>query len=88
MKEVSVIIQNKTGLHARPASMFANTAQKFASDIFISKNEKKANGKSIIGILSLGVVKGDQLHIAAVGADESEAILALENLVNTQLIHE
>ena len=87
MREISVTIHNKAGLHARPASMFVNMAQKFASEILIAKNGKKANGKSIIGVLSLGVIDGDQLYIYAAGDDESDAIAAIENLVNTQLLH-
>ena len=88
MKKIDVKVLSKSGLHARPASLFVNEAQKFAAEITIEKEGKAANGKSIIGILSMAVAHGDQLTICAEGNDEAEAVLALENLINVQLVHE
>ncbi|WP_273334001.1 HPr family phosphocarrier protein, partial [Dictyoglomus turgidum] len=53
-----LIIKNKTGLHARPATLFVETAKKFKSKIWVEKNGKKVDGKSLIGVLSLGVEQG------------------------------
>ena len=88
MKKIDVTVLSKSGLHARPASLFVNEAQKFDSEITIEKDGKAANGKSIIGILSMAVSHGDQLTICAEGNDECEAASALENLINVQLVHE
>ena len=62
-----VTILNETGLHARPASVFVNTAAKFKSDLTIQKEEKKVNAKSILSVLGLGVTKGTELTISAEG---------------------
>jgi len=89
MKETSVVVNNKVGLHARPAALFVQTASKFKSDINIScedPNEKKtrtANAKSILGILTLGVFQGIEIHIKAEGEDEEKAIDALRGLVES-----
>ena len=78
-KEVTII--NKQGLHARPATALVNTAAKFKSEIFICRDGKKVNGKSILGLLVLAAEYGSKLLIEAVGPDEKEAIDALEQLV-------
>ena len=87
MKELDIVVNNKVGLHARPASLFVQTASKFKSEINVScedqkdKKIRKANAKSILGILTLGVFQGVSIHIEADGEDEDEAILALKELV-------
>ena len=87
MKETKVIINNKVGLHARPASLFVQTATKFASEIQVScqdseTNEiREANAKSILGILTLGVYQGMELTIRADGEDEETALQSLVELV-------
>lgn len=78
-----VILQNETGLHARPASMFVKEASKFKSDIKLLKGEKEYNAKSIMGILSMGVTKGDKITIQAEGEDEETAVKELVNFVNS-----
>lgn len=83
MYKVEVELKNKTGLHARPASLFVKEASKFSSDVKIIKDEKKYNPKSIIAILSMGAVKGSKLTIVAEGEDEKEAVEALKALVDT-----
>jgi phosphotransferase system HPr (HPr) family protein len=76
-----VTIMNETGLHARPASVFANTAAKFKSELVLHKGEKRANAKSILGVLSLGISKGTEITISAEGPDEEEAVSRLTELI-------
>lgn len=78
------IIENEIGLHARPASMFATAAAKFKAEIRVSTDSKKANGKSILSILTLGASHGDKITISAEGADEREAVSALYDLVKSR----
>jgi len=75
-------IQNKVGLHARPASVFVQTAMKFKSDIVVVKDGKEVSAKSILGVLSLGAEKGSKILIKISGEDEKEAIEALDELIN------
>ncbi len=77
-----VTILNKQGLHARPATAMVNTAAKFKSEIFICRDEKKVNGKSILGLLVLAAECGAILTIEAQGLDENEAVDTLVSLVN------
>lgn len=72
-----VNIQNYGGLKARFASDFVELANEFSSQLYIEKDNKKVNAKSIIGVLYLTAEQGDELHITATGIDESEAIEAL-----------
>ena len=83
MKKVKVILNNETGLHARPASMFIKEASKYSSEIKVIKDEKEYNGKSIMGVLSMGAGKGSKLTIAAEGVDENEAVKGLEKLIDS-----
>lgn len=76
-----VILLNETGLHARPASVFVNTATKFKSDLSVIKGEKQANAKSILSVLGLGISKGTEITIIANGPDEEEAVRALVELI-------
>jgi len=76
-----VIIKNKQGLHARPAALFVQMANKFDSDITISKGKTKVNGKSIMGIMMLEAGKGSKVTVAANGDDAEEAIVELEALL-------
>lgn len=84
-REVTVI--NKLGLHARPAALFVQMANKFKADIFVEKEMKKVNAKSIMGIMSLGIAKGDTMTVAVDGLDENEALEALVELVEKTLIN-
>lgn len=81
MVSKDVTILNKQGLHARPATAMVNTAAKFKSEIFICRDEKKVNGKSILGLLVLAAECGAKLTIEAYGPDENEAVDALVDLV-------
>lgn len=80
----NVTIQNKTGIHARPASMFVQTASKFKSNININKGDKKGSAKSLINILALSLSNGTEITISADGADEKEAVDALVKLVESK----
>ena len=81
-KEVSV--QNKTGLHARPASEFVKKASLFKSSIFIEFEQRTINAKSIVGILSAGIGFGSKLILTAEGEDEAEAIKVLSQLIENK----
>jgi phosphocarrier protein len=76
-----VTILNETGLHARPASIFVNTAAKFKSNLTIAKGEKQANAKSILSVLGLGISKGTEVTISADGPDEELALCTLAELI-------
>ena len=80
-----LILQNETGLHARPASLFVKEAAKFKSDIKLIKDDKEYNGKSIMGLLSMGVAKGDKIIIQAEGEDEETAVAELVDLLVNKL---
>jgi len=77
----SVVIKNKTGLHARPAAMFVQIANKFDSEILVHKDKQKVNGKSIMGILMLAAGCGQEVIIEAVGPDAEAAIMELEKIL-------
>ena len=78
-----IIVKNSQGLHARPAALFVQIANKFASDITVSKDNEDVNGKSIMGILMLGAEKGSEITITIVGDDAQEAMDELEKLVTS-----
>jgi len=80
MERMAFIIQNETGLHARPAAVLMRLAKKFQSQIQLEKNGRSCNAKSIMGILSMGVGKEDELVITADGTDEIQAIEAIKEL--------
>ena len=81
MKQVTMT--NQVGLHARPATFFIQKANEYKSSIWIELADRKVNAKSLLGILSLGVVKGGKITIIADGEDEEEAMAALLQLVET-----
>lgn len=81
MKQLDILIQNPTGLHARPAKTFVNVAKEFKANIKVYHNEKMANAKSLISLLTLGVKSGSQIKIEADGEDEEQALAALESAV-------
>lgn len=78
-----VIIQNQVGLHARPATFFIQKANEFKSSIWVEKDERKVNAKSLLGVLSLGITRGTNISIIAEGEDENEAVDALCELINS-----
>ncbi|HBW34101.1 HPr family phosphocarrier protein [Desulfosporosinus sp. BICA1-9] len=80
IKEIT--IRNSSGLHARPASMWVQMASRYQSSIKIKSNNSEVDGKSILGILSLGLASGSQFELIVDGKDEQEAAESLETLVN------
>jgi len=77
----SVLIQNQVGLHARPATYFIQKANEFKSSIWIERAERRVNAKSLLGVLSLGIVGGSEINIIADGVDETAAVDGLVELV-------
>lgn len=78
-----VIIKNNVGLHARPATFFIQKANSFKSSIWIEKDDRRVNAKSLLGVLSLGIVKGMTVTLYADGADETDALDELAALIDT-----
>jgi phosphocarrier protein HPr len=83
MKSVEFTIQNKVGLHARPATLFVKAAQAHQSIINVSYDGKTVNAKSLLSLLTLGAAQGAVITVTAEGSDESDAIAALTSLVDT-----
>ncbi len=83
MKRIDVTLNNEAGLHARPASMFIREVLKYSSDVKVIKDEQEYNGRSIMGILSMGAIKGSKLTIICEGIDENEAIIGLKKLIDS-----
>jgi phosphocarrier protein len=79
--ERKIVINNRSGLHARPAALFVQTASRFKSNITVRKGKQKANGKSIMGILALAAGKGSRVSILAQGEDAELAVGELERLL-------
>lgn len=82
VKEVEVKL--KTGLQARPAALFVQEANRFSSDVFLEKEGKKVNAKSIMGLMSLAVGSGTVISIITDGSDEEEAISRLSQFVEKE----
>ena len=78
-----VLVQNQVGLHARPATFFIQRANEFKSSIWVEKEERRVNAKSLLGGLSLGIVGGTDIRIIADGADEEQAVNSLVDLVKS-----
>ena len=78
-----VTIQNNVGLHARPATFFIQKANSYKSSIWVEKGDRRVNAKSLLGVLSLGIVKGMAVTLIADGADEAEALEGLSELIAT-----
>lgn len=79
----SVKVQNQVGLHARPATFFIQKANEFKSSIWVEKDERRVNAKSLLGVLSLGIMGGTEIKIMAGGSDEEGAVNALVELVES-----
>jgi len=84
MQRKEFFIQNKVGLHARPAAIFVQTATKFKSNITVEKDGKIVNAKSILGVLSLGAEQGAVITITAEGEDEQEVLKTFEELIENK----
>lgn len=78
----NVSIQNNVGLHARPATFFIQKANSYKSSIWVEKEDRRVNAKSLLGVLSLGIVKGMTITLIADGSDESDALEGLCALID------
>ena len=78
-----VVVQNQVGLHARPATFFIQKANEYKSSIWIEKDERRVNAKSLLGVLSLGITKGINITIMAEGSDEEKAVNYLVSLISS-----
>ncbi len=78
-----VTIKNNVGLHARPATFFIQKANSYKSSIWVEREDRRINAKSLLGVLSLGIVKGMTITLIADGPDETEAVEGLAALVDT-----
>ena len=83
MVSKEVVVKNATGLHARPATLLVKTASSFKSDVSMEFNGKKANIKSLIGVLSLGVTKDANVTVIASGDDETLAVEEIVKLIES-----
>ena len=77
------VVNNQVGLHARPATFFIQKANEYKSSIWVEKDERRVNAKSLLGVLSLGIVKGTSINLIADGPDENEALEGLAELIST-----
>ena len=78
-----VLLTHAVGLHARPSARLTALASKFASEVWLTKNSRRVNAKSIMGVMMLAAARGSTLLIEAEGPDENEAVLALQALIGT-----
>ena len=85
MVKKEVTITNNIGLHARPATFFIQKANTFKSSVWIEKDERKVNAKSLLGVLSLGITQGMTIAIVADGSDEADAVNGLVDLIQNGL---
>lgn len=79
---LNIEIINKLGLHARASTKFTQTASQFKSEIWVEKNGRRVNAKSIMGVMMLAAAKGSMIQIEATGEDEQQALAALQALIN------
>ena len=82
MTEAELVIRNVQGLHVRAAGLFVRVAGRFKSEIFVSRDDKEVNGKSILGVIDLAAEAGSTIRVRAVGVDEEAALAALRELVD------
>lgn len=81
VKEVTV--ENQVGLHARPATFFIQKANEYKSSVWVERDDRRANAKSLLGVLSLGIIGGTTIKIIADGADEQAAVDGLVKLIES-----
>ncbi|MDT8858722.1 HPr family phosphocarrier protein [Alkalihalobacillus sp. MEB130] len=84
MIKKEVTVKRKTGLQARPAALFVQEASRFTAEVFIEKDDKKVNAKSIMGLMSLAMGHGTTFTLITDGNDEAEALETLSNFIETE----
>jgi phosphocarrier protein len=82
VSEVDLLIRNQLGLHARACALFVQTASRFRSEVFVSRDDLEVNGKSIMGVMMLAAEEGAMIRVRAQGEDEAAAVAALKQLVD------
>lgn len=82
----SIKVTNQVGLHARPATFFIQKANEYKSSIWVEKDERRVNAKSLLGILSLGITKDTDINIIADGPDERSAVDDLVDLITRDFV--
>ena len=82
MAEIQLQIRNQLGLHARACALFVKTASRFKSEVLVSRDGLEVNGKSIMGVMMLAAEEGSTILVKAIGADEGDALSALQELVD------
>ena len=80
----NITIKNKLGLHARPAAMFVQIANKYESDVLVRKGRQQVNGKSIMGLMTLAAEKGASIVLKIDGPDAEEALKELEGIITSE----
>jgi phosphocarrier protein len=88
MVEQKITIQNRAGIHARPSALLVQTAKDFLSNIYLEKGSDRINGKSIMGILTLGASFGTEIKVIAEGVDEQAALDAMVKLFDSKFEEE
>ncbi len=88
MEKIKIKITNKLGLHLRPSSKLAQIASKYPCEILISRNQKKVNAKSVLGITMLAAGQGSEIEIECNGVDETQAVSAIKKLFETNFNEE
>ena len=88
MLSKEVVVHNQVGLHARPATFFIQKSNEFKSGIWVEKNDRRVNAKSLLGVLSLGITNGTHITIIADGSDEVEAVTALAHLIGGTIVED
>ena len=78
-----VTVENQVGLHARPATFFIQKANEYKSSIWIEREDRRVNAKSLLGVLSLGIIGGTTIRVIADGADEQDTVKGLVKLVQS-----
>lgn len=84
MAEKNIKVNMKPGLQARQAALFVQEANRFAADIFLKKDERQVNAKSIMGVMSLAIARGSEITLIAEGSDEDQALSSLSELVEKE----
>jgi phosphocarrier protein HPr len=80
--EIQLLIRNQLGLHARACALFVKTASRFKAEVMVSRDGLEVNGKSIMGVMMLAAEEGSTILVKAMGADEGDALIALQELVD------
>ncbi|MEX1117776.1 MAG: HPr family phosphocarrier protein [Terrimicrobiaceae bacterium] len=82
--EKEIVIQNRNGLHARPAAMFVKISSRYRAEVWVEKDGERVNGKSIMGLMMLAAGRGSKLQVIAEGSDADKVVAELSNLVETR----